>query len=240
MTSARRTSTGSAARLERIAAELRPIAIAFVGKEAYRGPFGERPEHGLQERRLGGHVPLRAPVDVAGERGRALRGAAALVPRAPAAPAVKPWRDGVRALVLDPADRVLLVRFSFPPYPWAPPGGGLDPGESDEHALRRELAEELGLDEFELGPLLWTREHEFDHPVRFRGQRERCYLVRVEPVRAGPAARPGRRARERAQVVDAATSSRRSADVFGPRRLPALVRDLLDHGPPVEPPALGV
>jgi len=43
---------GSAARLERIAVELRPLAIAFVGKEAYRGPFGERTEHGLQERRL--------------------------------------------------------------------------------------------------------------------------------------------------------------------------------------------
>jgi TDG/mug DNA glycosylase family protein len=44
---------GSAARLERIAVELRPVALAFVGKEAYRGPFGERPDHGLQERRLG-------------------------------------------------------------------------------------------------------------------------------------------------------------------------------------------
>jgi double-stranded uracil-DNA glycosylase len=43
---------GAAARLERIAVELRPLAIAFVGKEAYRGSFGERPEHGLQERRL--------------------------------------------------------------------------------------------------------------------------------------------------------------------------------------------
>jgi TDG/mug DNA glycosylase family protein len=43
---------GSAERLERIAAELRPRAIGFVGKEAYRGAFGERPEHGLQERRL--------------------------------------------------------------------------------------------------------------------------------------------------------------------------------------------
>ena len=42
----------SAARLERLADELRPRAIGFVGKEAYRGPFGGRPEHGLQERRL--------------------------------------------------------------------------------------------------------------------------------------------------------------------------------------------
>ena len=39
-------------RLERIAAELRPGLIAFVGKEAYRGAFGERSELGLQERRL--------------------------------------------------------------------------------------------------------------------------------------------------------------------------------------------
>ena len=30
-----------------------PRAIGFVGKEAYRGAFGERPELGLQERRLG-------------------------------------------------------------------------------------------------------------------------------------------------------------------------------------------
>lgn len=44
---------GSAARLERLALELRPKAIAFVGKEAYRGAFGSRPAHGLQERRLG-------------------------------------------------------------------------------------------------------------------------------------------------------------------------------------------
>jgi mismatch-specific thymine-DNA glycosylase len=43
---------GSAERLARIAAELRPRAIAFVGKEAYRGAFGERPELGLQQRRL--------------------------------------------------------------------------------------------------------------------------------------------------------------------------------------------
>ena len=44
---------GAAARLERLAAELRPRAIAFVGKEAYRGPFRERPDHGRQQRKLG-------------------------------------------------------------------------------------------------------------------------------------------------------------------------------------------
>jgi double-stranded uracil-DNA glycosylase len=44
---------GAVERLERLAVGLRPRAIGFVGKEAYRGAFRERPEHGLQERRLG-------------------------------------------------------------------------------------------------------------------------------------------------------------------------------------------
>jgi TDG/mug DNA glycosylase family protein len=48
----RRDFEGSAARLGRIARDLRPRALAFVGKEAYRGAFGERAEHGLQDRRL--------------------------------------------------------------------------------------------------------------------------------------------------------------------------------------------
>jgi TDG/mug DNA glycosylase family protein len=43
---------GAAERLERIAAELKPAWIGFVGKEAYRGAFGERPELGAQKRRL--------------------------------------------------------------------------------------------------------------------------------------------------------------------------------------------
>ena len=43
---------GSAERLDRIAGELRPPWFAFVGKEAYRGTFGEPPDLGLQERRL--------------------------------------------------------------------------------------------------------------------------------------------------------------------------------------------
>ena len=43
---------GSADRLGRIAAELRPETIAFVGKEAFRGAFGQRPELGLKPHRL--------------------------------------------------------------------------------------------------------------------------------------------------------------------------------------------
>ena len=60
---------GSAERLGTLARELRPGVIAFVGKEAYRGPFRERPEHGLQSRRLAGTalfvLPSTSPANAA-------------------------------------------------------------------------------------------------------------------------------------------------------------------------------
>jgi TDG/mug DNA glycosylase family protein len=43
---------GSEERLAAIARDLRPAWIAFVGKEAYRGAFNERPALGAQERTL--------------------------------------------------------------------------------------------------------------------------------------------------------------------------------------------
>ena len=80
---------GSAERLERIAVELRPGAIGFVGKEAYRGTFGERPEHGLQDRRLGETLlfvlPSTSPANAAvpyAERLRWFRALRELVSRA--------------------------------------------------------------------------------------------------------------------------------------------------------------
>jgi ADP-ribose pyrophosphatase YjhB (NUDIX family) len=60
----------------------------------------------------------------------------------PSAPLV-----GVGALVID-ADRVLLVQRDRPPGlgKWSIPGGLVHVGESIEAAVRREVAEECGLD----------------------------------------------------------------------------------------------
>ena len=65
-------------------------------------------------------------------------------------------RRAVRAGVLDARERVLLVRFSFPDGTelWATPGGGVEGDEDDAGALRRELAEEVGLGEAVIGPCL--------------------------------------------------------------------------------------
>ncbi len=68
---------GAADRLARIAEELKPAWIGFVGKEAYRGAFGERPELGVQERRLANTrlfvLPSTSPANAAVPWGERLR-----------------------------------------------------------------------------------------------------------------------------------------------------------------------
>ena len=93
-------------------------------------------------------------------------------------------RQAARALLLTPSKHILLVRFEFPAGTrWALPGGGLDEGEDHVTALRRELIEEVGLHDAEIGPHIWTREHRIPFiNGRWDGQRERIHLVRVPEV----------------------------------------------------------
>lgn len=56
----------------------------------------------------------------------------------------RPQIEGVRVLALDAQGRVLLVRHSYGPDSWMPPGGGVATGEDPLPAGARELFEELG------------------------------------------------------------------------------------------------
>jgi 8-oxo-dGTP pyrophosphatase MutT (NUDIX family) len=152
-------------------------------------------------------------------------------------------RDAVRAVVVDPDERVLLVRFEFPNWTgWATPGGGVDPGETDAEALRRELEEEVGLDASELGPLVWMRTHLFELGIDWDGQVERYYLVRA------PAFEPVPTLTWEQLNAEYVTAARwwtldeldTSQTPFAPRDLPALVRELMREGPPSQPRDLGV
>src|SRR5581483_5771356 len=101
----------------------------------------------------------------------------------PAAPRIRP---AARAVVTDPARRILLVHFNFshaddlPKGLWACPGGGIDPGETMTQALVRELQEELGLTLVDPGRAVWWKEHTFPME-RWDGQRDTYFWIEVEP-----------------------------------------------------------
>ena len=85
----------------------------------------------------------------------------------------------VGAIVFDEDGRLLLVRRANPPAQglWSIPGGRVEPGESDEGAVVRELAEETGLTggvEREVGTI--TREAPDGGTYVIRD-----YLLRVRP-----------------------------------------------------------
>lgn len=153
-------------------------------------------------------------------------------------------RAAARVLLLDPAGRVLLVRFvdRQTDYAWwATPGGGVQPGESPEAAARREVEEETGLRELGLGPCVWLREFEFSWRGRRYRQREHIFAARVEEFEPSPAG-------FESYELDLAPEHRwwsadeieRSRERFGPRRLGALLRELLANGFPPTPIEIGV
>jgi 8-oxo-dGTP diphosphatase len=72
-------------------------------------------------------------------------------------------RATARVLLLDPNDRILLMKGRLPSAPGAPGvwftvGGGIEPGEGLEAAARREILEETGFAARDIGPVLWRSE----------------------------------------------------------------------------------
>jgi 8-oxo-dGTP pyrophosphatase MutT (NUDIX family) len=141
-------------------------------------------------------------------------------------------------VLVDGRGRVLLLKWRLQTGGaiWITPGGGLHPGETHEEAALRELAEEVGLRDAELGPWIWSREH----PLRWNGreflQRERFFLVRVgahEPDRAGNDEQELRVIEEIRwwPVAEIAMSS----DAFSPGGLAELLQPLLEGRHPAQP-----
>ena len=156
-------------------------------------------------------------------------------------------REAARLLVIDPADRLLLMcwqhRMVRTPTGrvWIAPGGGLEPGESWEAAALRELREETGITDVPLGPCVWAREHtvEFDR-ITLR-QVERYYVVRVAEIALS---RDGWTAGEQRNISDmrwwTAGELATSKEYFAPRNLVTLLPAVLAGTYPPEPIDTGV
>lgn len=145
-----------------------------------------------------------------------------------------------RLVLLDPDDRILLLHGFEPEDPasswWFTPGGGLEGDETREQAALRELAEETGIRDVELGPLLWKRLCSFPFDGRRWDQDEWYFLARTTQTATDTSGQTGL---ERRSVAGLRwwTSAELSAarETVYPTRLAGLLRTLLDEGPPRTP-----
>lgn len=99
-------------------------------------------------------------------------------------------RPTARVVLLDPDNRVLLLNAhdisstkGINPLPrpdfWLLVGGGLEPGEDFETALRREIHEEIGLDNVALGAEVGRREKTVSWAGTAKAVHERYFAGRV-------------------------------------------------------------
>ncbi len=142
--------------------------------------------------------------------------------------------------MLDELDQVLLFRGTNRSSPgvrfWFPTGGGIETGETPEDAARREVFEETGLADFELGPHIWNRRHIFEFDGVNLDAREQWFFARVPHFDISTA---GFTDVERELVQEhrwwPLSELEATNDVLTPKNLAALLRDLVEHGLPAEP-----
>ena len=102
-------------------------------------------------------------------------------------------RDNARALIINPEGKILLLKLvNFGvidpsgkirvPY-WLTPGGGVEQNESPSQAVEREIHEECGIRDVNIGPKVWFCEHELVIKGTQIQSRDHFFLVRTPDSR---------------------------------------------------------
>jgi len=145
---------------------------------------------------------------------------------------------------MDEMDRVLLFQGQDPTNPsdiyWCPVGGGIEPGESPEDAARREVKEETGLTDFDLGRHVWNRQDKYSFNGKNYQVSETWFLSRTSSFEIDTTALFGL---ERVSFVQYRWWTQAELDatseLMTPRELARLLKDLMLNGAPEAPLELG-
>ena len=144
---------------------------------------------------------------------------------------VQPVRWGIRVLVIDESGRALLAEFGDDQSGrrwWVPPGGGIEEGEDDLTCARRELLEEVGRDDLEVGVAIGRRGGSFRLNGNWFTQYERWYLCRCSHFEVADEIIASVRAEGIRDFRWWTTAELRAAAIdTGPRQLPHLIDEIL-------------
>ena len=98
-------------------------------------------------------------------------------------------RQAARVVLLNHVGEVLLLEAADPADRskgtwWEIPGGGIDPHEESHDAARRELYEETGIADAEVGPCVWTQHAQFTFGGLHFDQHERVHVAWTDAAHA--------------------------------------------------------
>lgn len=152
-------------------------------------------------------------------------------------------RPAVRVLLVDEDKKILLFKAVNPDNGlafWFPPGGGIEPGETAERAVARELLEETGLTDVRVEAEVWNRRHVFTWRGNEWDQRERWFMAYVDSFDPDTS---GMALNEMADVDEirwwSCDDINASDERFVPLNLGDLLEALFRDGPPTLPTIVG-